>query len=1089
MSVTSLGRLTLDLAINLMGFTDGMNRAERETAERTRNMQESVTSFREHLARELGGTQIGDIIDGFNERFGSIEGNITKMSAALGGMAIGGAVVATGALARMAIETAQADKELYILANRANTSVRNFQVLEKASAQFGVTQDQLGSILADVQEKLGEFSATEGGGAADFFEALQNNTSLTTDEIRELGKAVQGKDGVEAIQLLKNKMDELGATSQEQRFVFESLASDLSNLLPLFDQGGAKLADYEEALDKAGVVKTEEAIQNSIIFSNQIQDLKTKFEGLHTQLVADSIPAFSVLISYFTKGATEGDKFGGSVSKMGSITRSVAVGIVGISAAVGILVTVMQQFGQQIANIGSTAYNFFQADGLMAKGRALADGMTNSMAIGLKGLYDIGTEYQSAQQHIKAIINGVTMPGASHNVLFGDDVLAGIKANNEGLAINTKQADENAKANEKAAKAKDKNAKATKELSRMEQVHAAFVKAGMSDNQARIMTAEVGREGSFLDKNLFGYHKDPHNGAINAGMISWQGDRGKALIKHLTELGLIKNGKMVQSQEALDAQAMFVVKEIMGNKRFAATKNNFLTKPDISYQDGNRVLGKNYIAWRYDDPKYNSGHKNRDKYYNQLNAKLGNKGLVNDLVSQAKDEQKALEEQQRAAEQLAKEQQSIRERYMNEHERSKNEHDKKMAEIDARFGKDSVEAVKYRAEEKARYQEEQAARVYSIMSKYQSEEEKLEHEFQEAQKEIRSKFAKDSPEYAIAMDKLEVFHREELQKIREQDAKKFIQQQQHIDGIRRLMQQSSYEAAATVGDIIARRTMKPDDYQRYSLGSQEDSARAGVNAQYADREAEINRTNNLGEYVIESAAERYEWLQKAKREHEEAMYAVELEYGDKRKELEKEVTDNKVAMYQSATSSVLGLMQGFFGESKNLQRLAWAAEKGFTIARILIKEKEAFMNAWASAPFPYNLGAVATTAIQTGALAAAASAITPKGFKTGGYTGNLGVNTVAGVVHGNEYVFDAQATKAIGTDNLERIRKGKGTGELSVQVNNYSNATVDTQKDSDGNLVLTIRDEVKRSWSNLQNPNSHESKMLGRNVQAPRRRT
>lgn len=1087
MAVSSLGRLTLDLAVKLSEFTDGMTRAERETKQKTEQMTQSVNSFKDNLVNALGGSQVGGAIDGLSSKLGALKGNVAVAGAALAGMAIGGAVVAAGAMTRLAIETAKADTEMAVLANRANTSVRSFQVLGKAAEQLGVTQDQLGSILADVQEKLGEFSATEGGGAADFFEALQNNTSLTTDEIRNLGKVVQGKDGVEAIQLLKDKMDELGATSQEQRFVFESLASDLGNLLPLFDQGGAKLADYEEALDKAGVVKTEEAIQNSIIFSNQIQDLKTKFEGLHTQLVTDSIPAFSVLISYFTKGATEGDKFGGSVSKLGGITRGVAVGIVGISAAVGILVTTMQQFGQQIANIGSTAYNFFQADGLMAKGKALADGMTNSMTIGVKGFYDIGTEYQSMQQHIKAIIDGVTMPGASHNALFGDDVLAGIKANSEGLAINTKQADENAKANEKAAKAKDKNAKATKELSRMEQVYAAFVKAGMSDNQARIMTAEVGREGSFLDKNLFGYHNDPKNGKVNVGMISWQKDRGQALIKELTSLGLIKNGKMVQSQEALDAQAAFVVKEMLNNKRFERTKNQFLLNPNVSYDKGKEVLGRNYIAWRYDDKAFASGHRNRDNFYGQINAKLGNKGLVNDLVSQAKDEQKALEEQQRAAEKLAKEQQSIRERYMNEYEKSKNEHEKKMAEIDAKFGKDSVEAVKYRAEEKARYQEEQAARVYSIMSKYQSEEEKLEHEFQQTKQEIRNKFAEDSPEYVIAMDRLEVFHREELQRIRYQDGEKYRQAQKHIGDIRNLIEWGTQSAQDRAMDIYNRGSMHPDDYARWGLNREYQSAVSGADSNLANRQNDINQRDESGKFLIQNE-ERNKLLQEAKREHEATMYAIDLEYAERRKELEREVTDNKVAMYQSATSSMLGLMQGFFGESKNLQRLAWAAEKGFTLARILIKEKDALMGAWSSAPFPYNMGMVASTAVQTGALAAAASAITPKGFKTGGYTGNLGVNTVAGVVHGNEYVFDAQATKAIGVDNLERIRKGKGTGELNVQVNNYSNATVDTQKDSDGNLVLTIRDEVKRSWSNLQNPNSHESKMLGRNVQAPRRR-
>ena len=1042
MATMSLGRLTLDLAINLMGFTDGMNRAERETAERTRNMQESVTSFREHLARELGGTQIGDIIDGFNERFGSIEGNITKLSAALGGMAIGGAVVATGALARMAIETAQADKELYILANRANTSVRNFQVLGKASEQLGVTQDQLGSILADVQEKLGEFSATEGGGAADFFEALQNNTSLTTDEIRELGKAVQGKDGVEAIQLLKDKMDELGATSQEQRFVFESLASDLGNLLPLFDQGGAKLADYEEALDKAGVVKTEEAIQNSIIFSNQIQDLKTKFEGLHTQLVADSIPAFSVLISYFTKGATEGDKFGGSVSKLGGITRSVAVGIVGISAAVGILVTTMQQFGQQIANIGSTAYNFFQADGLMAKGKALADGMTNSMAIGLKGLYDIGTEYQSMQQHIKAIINGVTMPGASHNTLFGDDVLAGIKANNEGLAINTKQADENAKANEKAAKAKDNLAKATVRLVgisgntgigtgahldiRYARGDARFNTAPSAAHLARFQ-ADGKALASYRQTSGFGPRKSPTAGASkNHRGIDFAMPVGTKLttsvpIKDVNTFWDSKGGGWVSNVEFQDGVKMSLLHQSPAVKGIkGGPSGGAMGKMSGAYSEADRLIEQQ-----------------------QREARK----LAQDRQREA---ERAAQEQQRAAEQLAKEQQSIRERYMNEYEKSKNEHDKKMAEIDARFGKDSVEAVKYRAEEKARYQEEQAARVYSIMSKYQSEEEKLEHEFQEAQKEIRSKFAKDSPEYAIAMDRLEVFHREELQKIRQQDAEKYIQQQQHIDGIRRLMQQSGYESAATVGDIIARRTMKPDDYQRYSLGSQEDSARAGVNAQYADREAEINRTNNLGEYVIKSAAERYEWLQKAKREHEEAMYAVDFEYADKRKKLEEDIQVARLDMYAGTTSAMSGLLGAFFGENKRVQAAMFAVEKGYTLAGIWLKHKQAIADAWATPGSVWQKAAAAAqVAMETGALAAAAGAITPV--------------ITGGIAHGGLDYVPKESTYLL--DKGERVLSPRQNQDLAkfMQGGNDSKVNITINVDAQGNSTMDAQNANQMS--------------------------
>lgn len=39
----------------------------------------------------------------------------------------------------------------------------------------------------------------------------------------------------------------------------------------------------------------------------------------------------------------------------------------------------------------------------------------------------------------------------------------------------------------------------------------AFMKAGLSENQARIMTAEVGRENSFDPSVVFGVHPDDKN--------------------------------------------------------------------------------------------------------------------------------------------------------------------------------------------------------------------------------------------------------------------------------------------------------------------------------------------------------------------------------------------------------------------------------------------------------------------------------------------------------------------------------------------------------------------------------------------------
>lgn len=150
-------------------------------------------------------------------------------------------------------------------------------------------------------------------------------------------------------------------------------------------------------------------------------------------------------------------------------------------------------------------------------------------------------------------------------------------------------------------------------------VYKAFKHAGLNDNQSRIITAEVGRENDYLNKYLFGGHSDPHNGKYNLGFISWQGDRGKNLYNFLKSKGLIdSSNKIVQSQEALDAQAEFLLNEIKQNKAYAPTKKQFLDNPNVDYNSGTYVLGKNFIRWRIDDPKYESHKKRRDNHYANL---------------------------------------------------------------------------------------------------------------------------------------------------------------------------------------------------------------------------------------------------------------------------------------------------------------------------------------------------------------------------------------------------------------------------------------------------------------------------------------
>ena len=459
MATSSLGRLTLDLAVRLSEFTDGMSRAERETSDRTRNMQQSVTSFREHLASELGGTQLGGIIDSFNERFGSIEGGITKVGAAFAGMAVGGIAVGIGALSKMAIETAKADAELAVFANRANTTVANFQTLATASEGLGVNQEQLASILADTQEKLGEFTATGAGGAADFFDALKNNTKMTDDQIKEFGKTLTGKDGVEAIQLIKNKLDDLGASAQEQRFVFESLGSDLGNLSVIFANGGTILNQYRDALEEAGVIKTKEAIEQSQLLAAQTQSVHQRFDGFKSQLTGAMMPVLNSLAQHFLSSSEKGGKLGGIIQGVSIIAKGAAAIILTFSTAVGVMGNTIGANLAQLGNIATTAMNVWNADGLEAKAQAIADGFRNAKNMTGDWWSTTLASLRAADKTMGDLVNG--------QVTSADKLtqanLAIARAQNQqtnGLKLNTKEADANAKAHDKAAKATINHAKA-----------------------------------------------------------------------------------------------------------------------------------------------------------------------------------------------------------------------------------------------------------------------------------------------------------------------------------------------------------------------------------------------------------------------------------------------------------------------------------------------------------------------------------------------------------------------------------------------------------------------------------------------------
>ncbi len=163
-------------------------------------------------------------------------------------------------------------------------------------------------------------------------------------------------------------------------------------------------------------------------------------------------------------------------------------------------------------------------------------------------------------------------------------------------------------------------------MSVMQMVYQAGLNNGLSANQARAFTAEVGRENDYNPDYIFGEHRDSQRD--NVGIISWNQGRRDNLYAFLKKKGVKVNGRQIErSQRALDAQMQFAIQEMKTNPSYKMTKKLFLGNPNVSYRTAEKVLGKNFIRWDYAGnslgAKVKDHHAKRDKYYSQLGGVVG----------------------------------------------------------------------------------------------------------------------------------------------------------------------------------------------------------------------------------------------------------------------------------------------------------------------------------------------------------------------------------------------------------------------------------------------------------------------------------
>ena len=167
------------------------------------------------------------------------------------GMAAAGAAVAATTIA-IAAQVVATDN----LRRVSGLSIDQFEASAFAAQQYGLGVEQLGDAFKDTSERIGDFIATGGGALQDFADVM----GYTADQTLAFAKEVEGLSGKDVLIRMVEELENAGASTEEMSFALEGMASDLTLLLPLLQNGGKEFDRLSQAMDAVTVPLDQEDI-------------------------------------------------------------------------------------------------------------------------------------------------------------------------------------------------------------------------------------------------------------------------------------------------------------------------------------------------------------------------------------------------------------------------------------------------------------------------------------------------------------------------------------------------------------------------------------------------------------------------------------------------------------------------------------------------------------------------------------------------------------------------------------------------------------------------------------------------------------
>lgn len=174
-----------------------------------------------------------------------------------------------------------------------------------------------------------------------------------------------------------------------------------------------------------------------------------------------------------------------------------------------------------------------------------------------------------------------------------------------------------------------------------------------------------------------------------------------------------------------------------------------------------------------------------------------------------------------------------------------------------------------------------------------------------------------------------------------------------------------------------------------------------------------------------------------------------------------------------------GMMMGLVDSSSSAYAVLAGIQKGAALFSTAMNSYTAISAAWASAPFPYNLPAVAMATMETGLLQAAVSALSPAGYATGGLIRGPGTGTSDDVpiwASNGEYMLKASTVKALGVGTLDHLNNNpeafkpklldtSKNSQIHSQLEQASRAQIQPQVIDNNLRVIMVKDDSEaKDW-------------------------